>query len=246
MDAPVYGQDTAYLLQCTHLQMAEVKGMERETRVAVLDFDGTICRGDSIVSYLMFCVRRGDAPCIQPLRAACGYISQLLLPERVSKSKQTSLSFLRGRPKSEMDALGRAFLKTYLNRHLFSDAGNELKTLHDAGYTIVIASASVTAYMDLLPEFLPVDCVLATTAEVGTDGRYTGVIGPNCRGEEKLRRIENWMHTHGVNRISRAYGDSLHDFPMLRAAEMPVTVNGSAKVLSALPNAEHRNWSVKK
>ena len=120
---------------------------------------------------------------------------------------------------------------------------SELWQLKAAGYTIVVVTASAEAYMRLLPEFLPVDAVLSTPCET-MDGVYTGVVGVNCRGEEKVRRIQAYLQAQDmeVDADSRAYGDSASDAPMLRLTAHPVLVNPRKKLQAAMPEASTVSW----
>ena len=142
-----------------------------------------------------------------------------------------------------MDGLGRDFFREVLCPRLYHDGMSELWQLKAAGYTIVVVTASAEVYMRLLPEYLPVDAVLSTPCEVA-NGVYSGVFGANCRGEEKVRRIQAYLQAQGleVDADSRAYGDSASDAPMLRLTEHPVLVNPKKKLRAAMPEASVVCW----
>ena len=149
-----------------------------ETRFALFDFDGTLCPGDSIVPYLRFCIREGIAPRGQWLRAGGGWLRQALRPSQVVSAKEQSLSFIAGHRVEEMDALARRFFAQELQPRFFADGLREIERLKQAGYRIVVISASADVYMRVLPEFLPCEAVLATRC-LTEDGRYTGRIEAN-------------------------------------------------------------------
>ena len=208
-------------------------------RAAVFDFDGTLCPGDSIVPYLRFCVREGPAPHSQWLRAASGYLRQLLRPSEVAAAKARSLSFIAGRTRAEMDALAERFFRECLRPRFFPEAVRAVEACRAEGLCTVVLSASASVYMDALPRFLPLDAVLCTRCEL-KDGRYTGQVGPNCRGEEKVRRLRAWAGDEPLE-VVRAYGDSAHDIPVMRLAAEPVWVNPSGKA-AGLFRAETVLW----
>ena len=212
-------------------------------RFAFFDFDNTLSRGDSVVPFLLSAVRHGYAPPSQLLRAVRGYLHQLRHPEQVSYSKSIAFSFIKGRRREEIDTLGRSFFREKLCPRFYHDGMSELWQLKAAGYTIVVVTASAEAYMRLLPEFLPVDAVLSTPCETADDV-YTGAFGANCRGEEKVRRIEAYLQSGGmtVDADSRSYGDSPSDAPMLRLTEHPILVNPKRGLRSAMPGAEAVSW----
>ena len=214
-----------------------------KTRLAFFDFDNTLSRGDSVVPFLLYAVRKRFAPPSQLLRAVRGYLHQLRHPDQVSYSKSIAFSFIKGRRQEEIDALGRDFFREVLCPRFYHDGMSELWQLKAAGYTIVVVTASAEAYMRLLPEFLPVDAVLSTPCET-MDGVYTGVFGANCRGEEKVRRIQAYLQAQDmeVDADSRAYGDSASDAPMLRLTAHPVLVNPRKKLQAAMPEASTVSW----
>ena len=214
-----------------------------KTRLAFFDFDNTLSRGDSVVPFLLYAVRKRFAPPSQLLRAVRGYLHQLRHPDQVSYSKRIAFSFIKGRRQEEMDGLGRDFFREVLCPRLYHDGMSELWQLKAAGYTIVVVTASAEVYMRLLPEYLPVDAVLSTPCEVA-DGVYTGAFGANCRGEEKVRRIQAYLQAQDmeVDADSRAYGDSASEAPMLRLTEHPVLVNPKKKLRAAMPEASVVCW----
>ena len=104
---------------------------------------------------------------------------------------------------------------------------------------MVICSASCKCYMQYVAEALQADALLCTPSAV--DGR---VLGPNCRGEEKVSRVNQWLDQqnlpHGC--IVAAYGDTAGDAPILRASGHPVLVNAKKKLRRLLPEAEQVTW----
>lgn len=214
------------------------------TKCAFFDFDDTLARGDSVVPFLLYAVRRGVAPKSQLLRAAWSFLTQLGRPGNIRRAKEHTFSFIKGKAQAELDDLARDFFREIITPRLFEDAIAHLWQLKSEGYTIVVVSASVDAYMHLLPEFLPVDAVLSTRCEC-VDGRYTGRIEANCKGDEKPRRIAAWLAENDLELdapASRAYGDSPSDAPMLRLVGQPTLVNPGKKLSAALPDAPHVHW----
>ena len=214
------------------------------TAFAFFDFDDTLARGDSILPYLLYCIRRGLAPRRQLLKAAAAFLRWKLQPSAARASKETTLSFIAGRTVDEMDEAARDFFREVQQQRFFEDAAPELFRLREQGVQIVIVSASADVYMKVLPEFLPVDAVLGTVCETA-DGRYTGKIGPNCKGEEKVRRIEAWLAAQGLSidkARSSGYGDSPSDAPMLLLTGHPNLVNPKPKLVRRIPEGRVCLW----
>ena len=203
--------------------------------LALFDFDGTICRGDSILPFLLFCIRHGAAPALQLPRAAGAYLAGHG-EGSLRRVKETTLSFLAGQPVQRVDETARAFLRRYLRRAIDPELLSLLQHLREHRWTSLVVSASPDCYMRLLSEFLPVTAVLATRCEV-SDGLYTGHVGPNCKGDEKVRRVTAWLKANPALSlpIRLAAGDSPSDIPMLRLAPTQLLVHPNRELRASVP-----------
>lgn len=208
------------------------------------DFDDTLARGDSILPYLIYCIRRGLAPRRQFIRAALAFLRWKLQPSTGRAAKEVTLSYIAGRSVEEMDQIARDFFREEQSRHFFREGVSELQSLREQGVKIVVVSASSDVYMRVLPEFMPVDEVICTQCEI-IDGRYTGKVGPNCKGEEKVRRIQQWLDAHSLcidKAASSGYGDSPSDALMLLLTGSPVLVNPKKKLRRRIPEGRVVSW----
>lgn len=218
--------------------------MSTPTAFAFFDFDDTLCEGDSILPYLLYCIRRGLAPKRQLLRAAAAFLRWKLKPDTGHAAKETTLSYIAGRTVDDMDHIARGFFGEVQQLRFFEEGAAELLRLREQGVIPVIVSASPDVYMRVLPEFLPVAHVLSTVCEV-RDGRYTGRVGPNCKGEEKVRRIQQWLDEQGLaidRERSSGYGDSPSDAPMLLLSAAPTLVNPRRKLKARIPDGRIVRW----
>lgn len=218
--------------------------MMTPTAFAFFDFDDTLAKGDSIFPFLLYCIKRGYAPKTQLLKAAAGFLRWKIQPSSGRAVKEWTLSFIKGRTVEEMDELARDFFRDVQQKAFFEDAAPELFRLRELGTKIVIVSASSDLYMKVLPEFLPVDAVISTTCET-QNGRYTGKIGKNCKGDEKVRRIQEWLGVQGLSidrENSAGYGDSPSDAPMLLLTASPSLVNPKRKLVRNVPQGRILRW----
>lgn len=214
------------------------------TSFAFFDFDDTLAKGDSIFPFLLYCIKRGYAPKTQLFKAASGFLRWKIQPSSGRAVKEWTLSFIKGRTVEEMDELARDFFRDVQQKAFFEVAAPELFRLRELGTKIIIVSASSDLYMKVLPEFLPVDAVISTTCEV-SDGKYTGKIGKNCKGEEKVRRIHEWLEAQGLcidKEKSHGYGDSPSDAPMLLLTASPNLVNPKRKLVRNVPQGRVLRW----
>ena len=74
---------------------------------------------------------------------------------------------------------------------------------------------------------------------------YTGKIGKNCKGEEKVRRIQRWCEEQGLSidkEHSAGYGDSPSDAPMLLLTASPNLVNPKRGLIKRIPDGKIHRW----
>lgn len=216
----------------------------KPTAFAFFDFDDTLAKGDSIFPFLLYSIKRGYAPRRQIFKAAAGFLRWKIQPSSGRAVKEMSLSYIRGRTVAEMDELARGFFRDIQQKAFFEDAAPELFRLRQQGVRIVIVSASSDLYMHVLPEFLPVDDVISTVCEQ-ENGMYTGKIGKNCKGEEKVHRIQRWCEEQGLSidkEHSSGYGDSPSDAPMLLLTASPNLVNPKRGLIKRIPDGKIHRW----
>ena len=83
-------------------------------------------------------------------------------------------------------------------------------------------------------------------------GRFTDeIVGQNCRGEQKVKRIQDYLAETGTeldDESSSAYGDSPHDLPMLSLCGHIYIVNPNRmmrKMLGTLGSVTILDWKEK-
>jgi phosphatidylglycerophosphatase C len=128
-----------------------------------------------------------------------------------------------GRSESEVNEQGVLFAARVGNGWMRDDVVKRLRWHQSQGHVVVLVSASLSPYLEPLGDLLEVDAVLCT--ELESDGNvFTGNIrGANCRGAEKVRRLQSWCDSSGipVSSVRYAYGDSSGDTEMLASVENP-------------------------
>jgi phosphatidylglycerophosphatase C len=134
---------------------------------------------------------------------------------------------LAGRRADEIERLAEQFAERVEQRWLRSDTMARMRWHHQHGHAVVLVSASLATYLRPLGRRLGiVDGVVGTELAVGPDGRCTGeLLGANCRGAEKVRRLHGWLDQHHGGRsdvLLWAYGDSPDDRDLLADADRPV------------------------
>ena len=213
--------------------------MAKTKALALFDFDGTMIRGDSIVAYVGFARRKGLLSLFGYMKtwsAALLYVAGKITPE---ESKTRALSFRQKMNAKERYALDRAFVKEALLPRIYPQARACLDKHRQEGKITLLVTASTENYMRYVSEALGFDGLLASPMDEA--GRVFG----NCKGEEKVKRIQDWLAEKDIQpdfAASFAYGDSKSDLPMLRLCGHPMQVNPKKKLREAAPDMDTVSW----
>lgn len=208
-------------------------------RIAVFDFDGTIIRGDSVISLLFFARKEKLLSSFGLLRAGIdGLLYKIHLIDALT-AKMRSHAFLRHLTPERRVMFLRDFARTLADR-AYPQALAQIKLHHDQGDLVLLCSASCACYMQYVAPLIGADALLSTPC--APDG---SVIGPNCRGQEKVNRVFAWLDAQGLphDALDAAYGDSKSDAPILRAVKHPVLVNAKRGLIHQLPQAVQMRWN---
>jgi len=183
------------------------------TGMNIYDFDHTIYSGDSTIDFWRFCLRRYPAAILSlPLAVLAAVCFRLGICSR-ERFKGKFYKFLAYIP--EIDKETELFWDKNIKK--IETWYLEQKTEND-----LIISAS--------PDFL----ISSVCRRLGTrwiaspvDGRTGTILGPNCRGEEKVRRLNQ---EYPGAKIARFYSDSLSDAPLASIADTAYLVkNGKIR-----------------
>jgi HAD-superfamily subfamily IB hydrolase, TIGR01490 len=191
--------------------------------VAAFDFDGTLTRADTLGPFLR---EVSGTPAL--LRAFAADAPRLLLAgigagSRDDAKERMLRRLVGGREHSDLAARGREYGERVATTQMRSEMIARLRWHGAEGHEIAIVSASLDLYIERTAELLGIGTVLCSRMEVDAAGRVTGnLIGGNCRGPAKLRRIREHFGESGYELW--AYGDSAGDAEMLAAADHPVRV----------------------
>jgi HAD superfamily hydrolase (TIGR01490 family) len=189
-----------------HLQ----SGRERSV-LAIFDLDGTLTRGDTLLPFLHHVLGSRRFALRLPLIALIVGAMALRMLSR-DRAKELVLRLcIAGMAREELERLGRSFAADRLPALLRSRALERLSWHRARGHRCVLASASLALYVEPWALGAGFHDVAASALDYDASGRATGrIAGANCRGEEKLRRLEA---LHGPLREQAAvgYGDSPDD-----------------------------------
>ncbi len=194
--------------------------------VAAFDVDGTLTRRDCVTPFLR---RVAGFRLVLAIARHPVAVSRALLRRDNDRLKELACAALRGIDAAEVERRGEAFAREILDSPLRADTLARLRRHRELSHVVVLASASLEAYLASLGRLLGVDGVVCTRLEIGPDGRLTGrLLGANCRGPEKARRVREWLGQAGLADAELwAYGDSHGDAELLSSADHAVWVRGT-------------------
>lgn len=207
-------------------------------RAAVFDFDGTIIYGDSVVNMLQIGRKQGKVSIPLLLKAAvAGVLYHLGFISAIS-SKRAAHAFLAKMSDADREKFLQDFAQSLVNRAR-PEAIRQIRAHQAAGEHVILCSASGDCYMQYVAPLLGMDALLCTPCdEKGLP------CGENCRGKEKVRRVNTYLKEAGMENavLTAGYGDTLGDAPILRKCVHPVLVRPKKKLKKAMPEATVANW----
>ena len=184
--------------------------------IAFFDFDGTITTKDTLLEFIRF-ARGGFAFALGFLLCSPWIVAYKLKVIDNQRAKERVLRyFFHGTSETEFTAWCRQFRQEKLNALIRPGALAEIEKLKQEGMDIVIVSASPRNWIEGWAGEQDLG-LIASELEV-RDGRITGkLVGNNCHGEEKVKRI---LAGHALDEYETvyAYGDTHGDRPMLKLA----------------------------
>ena len=196
-----------------------------EVTVAAFDVDNTLTVRDCVVPFMRTVAGTGSL--ISSIVRRPVVIVRLVLAKDRDALKALFVSAaFTGRSIEDVSNIAVHFASDIAEKWIRDDVAQRMRWHQEQGHVVVLVSASLQPYLDVLGDLLEVDAVLCTQLQ-SQDGVYTGeLLGKNCRGEEKVVRLHEWCVAANlpINSVKYAYGDSSGDRQMLASVENGVLV----------------------
>lgn len=213
-----------------------------EKSYALFDFDGTLRKGDSIITVCRYAHKKGLCSTGQLLRGAWYGVLYGLKLCSAERSKTEAMQWIKGRLRSEMDAFSIDFCLNKLIPEMFPAGLKAIQDEKARGASVLLITASPAFYLNAMESLLGVESVIGTRMNLDDQDRYTGEIcGDNCKGFQKPLRLAEYLAAMGDSLVfesSAAYGDSASDLPMMQLCQSKVGVNAKRKLKKALVTEE--------
>lgn len=187
--------------------------------IVAFDFDGTLSVRDSFNAFLAW--RVSGLRFVSGLLKLAPAGSRYLFNRDRNALKASAVSeFLTGVTRNQLETEAKAFCDAVWDRFMRPDALESWAEWGDRGALRVIVTASPETTISPFAERLGADRLIGTRLRFdGQDRVEPGFVGINCRGPEKVRRLEE---AFGPDlRLVAAYGDTSGDREMLARAAAP-------------------------
>lgn len=187
--------------------------------IVAFDFDGTLTIRDSFTEFLRW--RAGPGAWALGLVKLAPALAAYAKDRDRGRIKAASVKeFLLGVSRQTLEVEAAAFAEEIWPRFMRPDALEVWKDWGRRGAHRVIVTASPTTTVAPFARKLSAEALLGTEFVFDADDRINGdFAGPNCRGQEKVRRLKA---AYGEDMtLTAAYGDTSGDTEMLAMAQQP-------------------------
>ena len=193
--------------------------LRKDQAIVAFDFDGTLTIRDSFTEFLRW--RAGTGGWALGLVKMAPALAAYARDRDRGRIKAASVrEFLKGVPRAQLEQDADAFAGQVWPGFMRYDALAVWKDWGAKGAHRVIVTASPETTVAPFARRLGAEALLGTPLVFDGDDRVTGAFAsPNCRGEEKVRRLRA-VHGEAV-RLKAAYGDTSGDTEMLAIADQP-------------------------
>ena len=214
------------------------------TDFAIYDMDRTVTRRATYTPFLIHCAMR-RAPwrlLLLPFVIASMLAYVLKLIDR-GRLKEINHQLLLGhkRHPHELKPLVDSFADKMAANNVRPGARDAIARDKAEGRRIVMATASYRFYSREIADRLGFDDCIGTNSILGLDERvHAKIDGENCYGPAKLRMIQAWLASSGLERGHvRFYSDHASDKPAFEWADEAVAVNPHDRLAKL---AKERGW----
>ena len=191
-------------------------------KIIVYDFDKTIYNGETSTDFMLFFLKRNPKYIIR----LCNVLYSLFYYKKdLKKSKEIFFRILNG--------VNIEFLKEEINEFwkvkkdkIFSWVYDEILENKKVSDELILISATPSIFLEKISKELGFDKLLATEFENTNKLFDSKIKGPNCKGEEKVNRLNEYIDNYTILKF---YSDSMSDKPLFDLADEKIFINKGIK-----------------
>lgn len=193
-------------------------------RIAIYDLDRTVLRTPTFTLFLLWAASR-EAPwrlLFLPALAALmiGYALRLYGRDRFKPAAIRLMLGARIAP-ARAESLAAAFAAWRVPRDVPPGAAACIARDRAEGYRLLMATAAPEFYAGAIAHALDFDAIVASRHHRDNAGNWLPLLdGPNCYGDEKARRVAEWLTANAASEPAyiRVYSDHVSDAPTFALA----------------------------
>lgn len=197
-------------------------------KLAIFDVDYTITKRETLLEFYFFMMKKNPKLLKYLPKSIFSSIFYVFKIYDASKAKRTFIRFIDGIEENEMKKIVKEFYEKRLSKILYKDAIDTIKKMKIQGYKIYLISASAEFYLSEFYNIKEVDKVIGTRFMKENGLHRNQMLGENCKGEEKVKRLEEVLKRENIDvdfENSYMFSDSLSDLPLFNLVGHPYLIN---------------------
>ena len=213
------------------------------SKAAFFDIDGTLLRGESQFSFLLWCIRRGMVPLHRALPVVARYAGYLAgVSADARKLRASGYRLFQGLPVNPIEKEAEAFFNENLASRFRLHAKSLVESHRASGHLVVLITSTCDPVARVIATRLQPDALIATNL-VTVAGVFTGERElPEPYGKGKRVLVEKFCAERGlIPAECFAYTDHHSDIPILEFVGHPSAVNPTNRLTRT---CARRGWNV--
>ncbi|MDG5789839.1 HAD family hydrolase [Evansella sp. AB-P1] len=216
--------------------------------IVTVDFDGTLYQGNSFkVMFLAakkeFTIKEWTIVFVGLIKAGITRIVKGKNAFRLQFFKSFAKSF-KGKTEEELESFFKAIVDNGRDE-IHHGLVQKINGHKRQGHTVILLSGALEPFLKAFIKEVNLDVhIISTELFVDGNGVCTGEVGTIINGEEKVKRVQQWIQSQsdGERKLEIwAYADSESDIPLLQFVEHPVVVNPNEDMKII---AEENKWPI--
>ena len=202
------------------------------SKAAFFDIDGTLLRGESQFSFLLWCIRRGLVPLHRALPVVARYAGYLAgVSADARKLRASGYRLFQGLPVSQIDSEAEIFFRENLANRFRLHAKALVEAHRSNGHLVVLITSTCAPVARVIATQLQPDALIATNL-VAVAGVFTGERElPEPYGKGKRALVEKFCTKHELTPAEcYAYADHHSDVTLLELVGYPTSVNPTKRL----------------
>ncbi len=203
-------------------------------KVAFIDFDGTLIKGQSQRMFITFLHQKGFISGFKTFTILFWFLLYKIGVVHDAKHiLQFALNSFKGMSVSEIESTIQQFINEYIEPNLRKNSKSLLECLHKNDIETIIFSAAVDIIIKPISILLGADTCIATNVEV-KNGLFTGeILGIQNHGANKVDKLLSYCKEKGIDlEKTISFADHPSDLEFLRSTKVGIVANPSLKMHS--------------